>query len=53
MIARDLGRTRQELLTTISAHELTWWKGLYTVEGEERAEAAAKAEREQSRRQRR
>lgn len=38
MIARDLSRTRSELLTSISSHELQEAKILYKVESDERKE---------------
>lgn len=50
MIARELGwGSRARMLEGLSAHELVWWKALYSVEGEERDEAAREAARERER----
>jgi hypothetical protein len=38
MIARDLSRTREELLESTSGRALDLWKVLYAVEAEERAD---------------
>jgi hypothetical protein len=63
VIARDLRRTHTELVhgggqfVPVSAAELTRWKALYLVEGEEREQAAREharaAERARTRRSRR
>ena len=40
MLARDLGKTRQELLDGVSATELQLWRVFYEVEADEARKAA-------------
>ncbi len=40
VLARDLGRTVGELMATMSAEELTYWRALYNLEAKERSGAS-------------